>query len=149
MQVADVMTPNPVTVTPATAIQTAVQILADRRIGALPVVDDAGTLVGVLSEQELMERQSGVAPRPFVMFLDLIIYLENPKDYTQELHRAFGETVAEVMSSTFVAITVDEPLPVAAQKLAQKNCQRLLVTDAAGQLVGIITRGDIVRAMAA
>lgn len=149
MQIADVMTQAPETVTPTTPIQIAVQVLADRRIGALPVIDAEGTVVGVLSEQELMERESGVAPRPFVMFLDLIIYLENPKDYTQELHRALGATVGDVMSTSFTTILADQPLTAAAQLLAQKNCQRLLVTNPAGQLVGIITRGDIVRAMAA
>ncbi len=146
--VADVMTPNPICVTPETPLQEAVELLAEKRIGGLPVLDGDGKLVGMLSESDLMQRESGVSPRPFVMFLDLAIYLKNPRAYDKELHKVFGQTVGDVMSDRPLSISTDVSLPEAAKKLAAKNVNSLLVTDADDKLMGIVTRGDVVRAMA-
>ncbi|WP_017327765.1 CBS domain-containing protein [Synechococcus sp. PCC 7336] len=146
--VADVMTANPICVRPETPLREAVQILAEKRIRGVPVCDRDGQLVGMLSESDLMQRESGVSPRPFVMFLDLAIYLKNPKDYEKELHKVFGETVGEVMSDRPQSVPPDCPLPEAAQQLAAKNVNSLLVVDRDRHLLGIVTRGDVVRAMA-
>ena len=146
--VADVMTSNPICVTPDTPLQEAVELLAENRIGGLPVLDGDGKLVGMLSESDLMQRESGVSPRPFVMFLDLAIYLKNPRAYDKELHKVFGQTVGDVMSDRPLSISTDVSLPDAAKKLAAKNVNSLLVTEGDAKLMGIVTRGDVVRAMA-
>ncbi|MGK7910879.1 MAG: CBS domain-containing protein [Synechococcus sp.] len=146
--VADVMTANPICVTPDTPLQEAVELLAEKRIGGLPVLNGDGKLLGMLSESDLMQRESGVSPRPFVMFLDLAIYLKNPRAYDKELHKVFGQTVGDVMSDRPLSISTDVSLPDAAKKLAAKNINSLLVTDGDGKLMGIVTRGDVVRAMA-
>ena len=146
--VAEVMTANPICVTPETPLQEAVEILAEKRIGGVPVLDSAGNLVGMLSESDLMQRESGVSPRPFVMFLDLAIYLKNPRAYDKELHKVFGQTVGDVMSDRPLSVSSDCPLPEAAKKLSAKKVNSLLVTDADKKLLGIVTRGDVVRAMA-
>ncbi|MBF2001367.1 MAG: CBS domain-containing protein [Synechococcales cyanobacterium C42_A2020_086] len=148
--VADVMTPDPIVVTPETPLQEAIQILAERRISGLPVVDQNNKLVGVISEADLMWRESGVTPPPFIMILDSVIYLENPAKHERELHKALGQSVGEVMTrKDLVTITPNLSLPKAAQLLHERKVPRLLVLDEAGQLVGILTRGDIVRFMAA
>ncbi|MEO1134450.1 MAG: CBS domain-containing protein, partial [Cyanobacteria bacterium J06639_1] len=67
--VADVMTRDPIAVKPDTSLQDALQILAEKQIGGLPVLDEAGAVVGLLSEDDLMVRESGVTPPPFVKFL--------------------------------------------------------------------------------
>lgn len=146
--VADIMTRDPISVTPDTSLQDALQILADKQIGGLPVLDAAGAVVGVLSEDDLMVRESGVTPPPFVKFLDLVVYLQNPMQHERELHKALGQTVGEVMSDRPLTVASDLSLPEAAQLLHDKRLNRLLITDG-DKLVGVITRGDIVRAMAA
>lgn len=146
--VADVMTRNPIAVKPETSLQAALEILAEKQIGGLPILDDAGNVVGLLSEDDLMVRESGVTPPPFVKFLDLVVYLQNPLQHERELHKALGQTVGDVMSTRPLTISADVSLPEAAQILHDKRLNRLLVTDG-GQLAGVITRGDIVRAMAA
>ncbi|MCG8363381.1 MAG: CBS domain-containing protein, partial [Pseudanabaenales cyanobacterium] len=60
--VADVMSRDPRTVKPETPLQEAIQILADNRISGLPVVDELGKLVGVLSETDLMWQEMGATP---------------------------------------------------------------------------------------
>lgn len=147
--VADAMTREPVVVRTETPLNEAIQILAERRISGLPVVDDAGQLVGIISETDLMWRETGVTPPAYIMFLDSVIYLQNPAKHERELHKALGQTVGEVMSSDPISISPDKPLKEAAQIMHEKEVRRLPVVDDVGQVIGILTRGDIVQAMAA
>ena len=96
--VADVMTPSPIVVQPETSLAEAVKILAERRISGLPVVDTTGKLIGVISETDLMWQETGVKSPAFITILDSVIFLENPAKYEQELHKALGQTVGEVMT---------------------------------------------------
>ncbi|HEY9651543.1 MAG TPA: CBS domain-containing protein [Coleofasciculaceae cyanobacterium] len=147
--VADVMSRDPIVVGPDTPIKEAIKILAEQRISGLPVVDDTGKLVGVISETDLLWQETGVEPPLYIMFLDSVIYLENPARHEQELHKALGQTVGEVMSSDPVTVKLDYPLPKAAKIMQEKSIRRLAVVDDAGKVIGILTPGDIVRAMAA
>ncbi|UKO96271.1 CBS domain-containing protein [Nostoc sp. UHCC 0870] len=147
--VADIMSPEPIAVGPATPLQEAIQILAERRISGLPVVDDVGKLLGIISETDLMWQETGVTPPAYIMFLDSVIYLKNPAVYERDLHKALGQTVGEVMSKNPVTITPDQTVKQAAQIMHDRNVHRLPVLDNTGKVIGIVTRGDIVRAMAA
>lgn len=147
--VADIMSPEPIVVGPATPLQEAIQILAERRISGLPVVDDVGKLLGIISETDLMWQETGVTPPAYIMFLDSVIYLKNPAAYERDLHKALGQTVGEVMSKNPVTITPDKTVKQAAQLMHDRNVHRLPVLDETGKVIGILTRGDIVRAMAA
>jgi CBS domain-containing protein len=147
--VADVMTPNPITVNPQTPLPEAIKRLAEKKISGLPVVDEAGKIVGVISETDLMWQETGVDPPPYIMFLDSVIYLQNPARYEKEIHKALGQTVAEVMSDKPITIKSDRPVREAAHLMHEKKIRRLPVVDREGQLIGIITQGDIIRMMAA
>ncbi|MEO8890710.1 MAG: CBS domain-containing protein [Coleofasciculaceae cyanobacterium] len=147
--VADVMSHDPIMVQPETPIKDAIKLLAERRLSGLPVVDQAGKLVGVISETDLLWQQTGVSMPTYIMFLDSVIYLENPARHDKEMHKALGQTVGEVMSGDPLTITPDEPLRKAAKLMQEKSIRRLAVTDEAGKVIGILTPGDIVRTMAA
>ena len=147
--VVDVMSRDVITVRPQTPLNEAIQILAERRIGGMPVVDDAGLLVGVISETDLMWQETGVNPPAYIMFLDSVIYLQNPGNYERDLHKALGQTVGEVMTSEAIAVTSEKSMREAAKLMHEKNVRRLPVVDDTGNVVGILTRGDILRAMAA
>ncbi len=147
--VADVMTHDPIVVRRETPLTEAIKTLAEKRISGLPVVDDAGHLVGTISETDLMWQETGVTPPAYIMFLDSVIYLKNPATYERDLHKALGQTVGEVMSDKAISTSPDKPLKDAAKTMRDRKIQRLPVVDAEGQVIGILTRGDIVRAMAA
>ncbi len=147
--VADAMSRDPIVVRPETPLNEAIKILAERRISGLPVVDDSSQLVGIISETDLMWQETGVTPPAYIMFLDSVIFLKNPATYERDLHKALGQTVGEVMSRDPVVILPDKPLKDAAQLMHERSIHRLPVLDAEGHIVGILTRGDIIRAMAA
>ncbi|MEA5571298.1 CBS domain-containing protein [Calothrix sp. UHCC 0171] len=146
--VADVMSHNPVVVRRETPLKEAIAILAERRISGLPVVDESGKLIGIISETDLMWQETGVTPPAYIMFLDSVIYLQNPATYDRDLHKALGQTVGDVMSKNPITVSPDKPLRDAARLMHDKSIHRLPILDSEGQVVGILTRGDIIRAMA-
>ena len=147
--VADIMTTELITVSPKTSLQEAIQIIADRKISGLPVVDDEGQLVGIISETDLTWQATGVEAPPYVMFLDSVIYLQNPAKHNQEVHKALGQTVAEAMSEKPTTIKQDRLVREAARIMHEKKVRRLPVVDDNDKLIGIITQGDVIRMMAA
>lgn len=147
--IADVMTPSPIVVSPETPLHEVISILAENQMSGLPVVDENGILVGIVSETDLMWRESGVTPPPYIMLLDSVIYLKNPSQYEKDIHKALGQTAGEVMTRHPHTITPDKRLPEAARLMHEKEVQRLPVVDSEGKVIGILSRGDIVRALAA
>lgn len=145
--VADVMSRDPIVVQPETPLNDVIKILAERHISGLPVVD-GNKLVGVISEADLMWQESGITPPAYIKILDSVIYLENPARYERELHKALGQTAGEVMTKDPTTVHPNKPLRDAAQLMHERNITRLPVLDDRGAVVGILTRGDIVRFMA-
>lgn len=148
--VADIMSRDLVVVHPETPLNDAIKTLAERRISGLPVVDQDNKLVGVISETDLMWRESGVTPPAHFMILDSVIYLENPAKYERDLHKALGQTVGEVMTKKdIVTVKPDNPIRHAAQLMNERKVHRLIVVDESHSVIGVLTRGDVIRFMAA
>ncbi len=146
--VADVMTSNPISVAPDTVLKDAIQLMADNHVGGLPVINADNHLVGILSESDLMWQTTGVDMPAYIMLLDSVIYLKTPNQYNQELHKALGQLVKDVMTDHVVTIAPDKSLREAAHLMHDKQVRRLPVVNADNHVVGILTRGDIVREMA-
>lgn len=146
--VAEIMTPDPVVVKAKSSLNDAIKVLAEQHFSGVPVVDEAGQLVGILSETDLMWQETGVEPPPYITFLDSVIYLKNPARYEKEIHKALGQIVEDVMSDRPVTIKPDQPLRDAAHLMHSRDIRRVVVVDEYQRVVGILTRGDVVRAMA-
>ena len=148
LTVADVMTQPVLSVTPDTTLQQAVQLINDHHISGLPVVNDDGSLIGELTEQDLMVRESGVDAGPYVMLLDSVIYLRNPLNWDKQVHQVLGTHVKDLMSKDVHTCGTDLALPKAASQLHDRSTQRLFVLDDQRAPIGVLTRGDVVRALA-
>ena len=146
--VGDVMTANPFTVRADTPLPEAIQLLSEHRISGMPVVDQTGQPIGEISETDLMWQASGATLPAYVMLLDSVVYLTTPGRYNQELHKALGQSVGDVMHRRVTTLTLAAPLRQAAQLMHDEQVRRVVVTDKQGIVVGILTRGDIVREMA-
>jgi CBS domain-containing protein len=146
--VQEVMTSPVFSVRRETPLQDAVTLLSTHHISGLPVVDEQGILVGELSEKDLMVRESGFEAGPYVMFLDAVIYLRNPLEWNRQVHQVLGSTVGEVMTSKPHTCSPSTTLPQAARLLNDRRVQRLFVVNESGAMVGVLTRGDVVRALA-
>ena len=148
LTVADVMTQPVLSVSPDTPLQQAVQMIGDQHDSGLQGDEAAGTLIGEMSEQDLMVRESGVDAGPYVMLLDSVIYLRNPLNWDKQVHQVLGTSVKDLMRKDVHSCTTALPLPKAASQLHERGIQRLFVLNEDHQPVGVVTRGDVVRALA-
>jgi CBS domain-containing protein len=138
MKVDALMTSDVLTVSPEASLKEAARLLADRGISGLPVVDSAGSVVGVLSEADIVAKARGAMPRS--RLLGWLLEGEAKAD-----DRLTAVTVADAMSAPAVTIGSRRPVHEAAARLIAKGVNRLPVVDS-GRLVGIVTRADLVRA---
>jgi CBS domain-containing protein len=140
MKVRDVMTREVVSVPPSARLRDLAELLVKHRISGLPVVDD-GAVVGVVSEADLLVKQLGKVPNP----RGPMAWLFDERPDANELRRRAATTVAQAMTSPATTVDAERPLREAAALMVERGINRLPVTDG-GQLVGIITRADFVRA---
>lgn len=147
--VRDVMTTDVLSFSPDQRVDDAMQALVDRGVDAGPVVDDRGAVVGMLSTSDLIVRDARVHFPTVVNFLGVNVELPSSVgDFDDEISKALGASVGEVMQAKHLTtIGPDATLEDAATLMHHKDVSRLPVVDDDGQLVGIVARGDIVRAL--
>ena len=148
--VSEVMTTDVVTVRPDQSLAEAADVLAEHGIGAAPVVDDAGTLVGLLRDEDLLISESRLHVPTLISILPGIeITLPGAaRRYDDELKQAIASTVDGVMQRSFATLAPDASLEDLATLMHESDVTHVPVVDA-GKVVGIATRGDIVRHLAA
>ena len=140
MRVRDLMTTDVLTVRSSTRLKEAAALLAERRISGLPVVDGEGHVLGVLSEGDILYKESGVSDRPGLLGRLLAV---PPTDVDLKLA---ARTVGEAMSAPALTIGPRRPVTEAATVMIEEGVNRLPVIDDDERLIGIITRADLVRA---
>jgi CBS domain-containing protein len=141
MKVKDVMSRKVLIVRADAPLKDAAMLMAEHRISGLPVVDFGGHVVGVLSEGDILFKEAGYASKT-ESFFERWLSLPMPElDAKLAAH-----TAGEAMTAPAVTIGPTRPLTEAANAMIDNGVKRLPVVDAAGNLVGIVTRADLVRA---
>src|ERR1041385_8545754 len=134
--VAAVMTADVVTVGPGSVFKELVECLRANRVSALPVVDAERRVVGVVSEADLLLKEEGPAPGP-----------GGPRPHPHgAAARAEARNAAALMSAPALTVGPDATLTEAARLMHRRHVKRLPVVDAAGRLVGIVSRSDLLQA---
>jgi CBS domain-containing protein len=147
--VRDVMTSKVVTMTPDQTFEAAADVLAEHKIGAVPVIDAGGKLVGLLRDEDLIVSEGNLHAPTWFNFLGAEFPMPGEsKKFEAELQRMTAANVEQLMTTEFETVTLDETLADAATKMHDADVTHLPVVDADGTLVGIIARGDIVRHLA-
>ncbi|GAA2575025.1 CBS domain-containing protein [Dactylosporangium fulvum] len=136
--VRDVMTRGVVTVAPGFGYKQIVDLLIERGVSAVPVVDDARKVLGVVSEADLLHK---------VEFdgADVHARLFERRRHRVAKRKASGDTAGSLMSSPAVTVPATATLTQAARLMERHNVKRLPVLDDAGDLVGIVSRRDLLR----
>lgn len=145
--VRDVMTTDVLTFRPEDTVQEAYQRLVERDVDGGPVVDEDGGVVGMLTTDDLLVQETKLHYPTVVSLFNA--YLELPsshRKFEQELRKAVGANVADVMTEHVESCAADDTLERAATLMHEHEVSRLPVTDD-GKLVGLVARGDILRAV--
>jgi CBS domain-containing protein len=149
VRVQDYMTPEPITVLGSDSVETVLKLLEEHHISGLPVVDEIGKVVGIVSEGDLLFKESPLRMPLYLTFLGGVIYLEPPDKFDQQLKKTLGTQVQDVMTAHPVTATPETPISQAAHLMIERRINRLPIVDANQQLLGIITRNDLVKALRA
>ncbi len=139
MKVLDLMTTEVATVGVDTALKEAARIMVRARVSGLPVTNDEGVLVGIITEGDFLHRELELERPRRPGLLDALLGGEKPS-------LADAETVGEAMHTPVVTIDADATLAEAARVMAAKEVKRLPVIDGDGVVIGIISRADVVAA---
>jgi CBS domain-containing protein len=144
MKAADVMVTNVISVTPDVLVQDVAYILLSNRISAVPIVDDEGELLGIVSEGDLMRRAETGTGRHRPWWLAMLTGRDiRALDYAKEHSRR----ITDVMTSKVVTATPDTPLRDIATLLEKNGIKRVpIVKD--GKMVGIVSRANLLQALA-
>lgn len=140
MKIKDVMTRDVITVGPETPLKEAAAILGRKGISGLVVVDGDGAIVGVLSEADILVKESGER----VTHTGILGWLFETGASELEAKLA-AHTVGEAMTAPALTIGPERPVHAAAARMIEDGVNRLPVVED-GKLVGIVTRADLVRA---
>jgi CBS domain-containing protein len=145
MMASDVMVSPVVTVRPSASVKELAKLLVERHISAVPVVDDQGKVIGIVSEGDLLHRvEAGTERRRSWWLLGLTGETTLPEEYA----KAHARKVADVMTTKVITATPETPLHELAELLQANSIKRVPI-ERNGQLVGIVSRANLVRVVAA
>jgi len=143
--VREVMTRDVVTLRTDQPVQEAADVLAGKQIGAAPVVDAAGKLVGLLRDEDLIVSEARLHVPTVISFLGADLVLPSSLHrFEHELKKAAGSSVGDVMITEFPVAKPDDTLDGLAAEMHDRDITHVPVVDG-GKLVGIVARGDLVR----
>lgn len=144
MKVSDVMTRMPVAVRADTTLEEAARIMVGAQVSGLPVLDDEGALIGILSEGDLLRRAELETAGQPVTWLSAFLA---PKRAARDYVRTHSLRVREIMTSRVISTSPDTPLSEVVGIMESRHVKRLPVMHD-GKLVGIVSRADLLRALA-
>ncbi len=142
----DIMTADPVTLSPDSDIRTAVALLIDRKINGAPVVDASGKVVGVLCQSDLVAQQKQVTMPSLFSMLDGFIALSSREDFEREIQKIAATKVSQAMTANPKSVTPQTPIDEIATVMVNEKLYTLPVVDA-GKLVGVVGKEDILRTL--
>ena len=144
--IADIMSKNVVTVTKETSIRELSKIFETQHFGSIPVVDDSGNLVGIVTSSDLIEQGRTLHIPTVISIFDWVIPIEGEKTLEKELQRMTAQTVGEICTEKVITIAPTAPVTSAADLMAEHKLHALPVV-LNNKVVGIVARIDIIRTL--
>jgi CBS domain-containing protein len=143
MHVSDAMTPTVITAKPSMSIDEIVRLMVENRISGLPVIDEHGKLVGIVTEGDLLRRAEMGTELSVSRWRALLM---GPARLAEQYTRAHARTVQDLMTREVATIAPTAPLAEVVALMQARAIKRLPVVDQ-GRLVGIISRADLMKAL--
>ncbi len=145
MKARDVMVSPVITVSENDTVRDVARLLVAKHISAVPVVDQAGKLVGIVSEADLMHRAEAGTERPISWWLSVI---SGDRAIAAEYVQSHATRVKDIMTKDVQTALPETPLYEIADVLEECHIKRVPIVNRDGDLVGIVSRANIVQAVA-
>jgi CBS domain-containing protein len=147
-RVSDIMRTDVPTAAPADSVATVARLLATHGVPGVPVVDEDGDIIGIITEGDLVERESDVTVPSFFAFFDAIIAVDAGEPFDEEMRRVLATTAEELMTSPVFNILPRATLTELATLMMQENVNPVPVVNDDLELIGLVSRADLVRFIA-
>ncbi|HXS46739.1 MAG TPA: CBS domain-containing protein [Solirubrobacterales bacterium] len=146
---AEIMDSAVPSVSPGADARTAIELLAKTDKGAIPVVDDEGHVVGIVSESDLVlgDEESDLHLPHYLNIMGGIVFVGSMKGFEKRLDKAFATKVSELMTPDPVVVNDYASVETVARRIADEHHNHLPVVDSDGRLVGMVTRADALAAL--
>jgi CBS domain-containing protein len=136
--VADVMTRHVHVANPLTPFKLLVRLIEENRISAIPIVDQHGVPIGIVSESDLLLKER----RHELESSEGLLHIQKRR---HQRAKAEGTVASEVMTSPAITVESDTNLSQAARLMQERNVRRLVVVDQRGRIAGIVSRSDLLQ----
>jgi CBS domain-containing protein len=149
LTVRDIMETDVPAVYPSDPVEAVLKVLRTHELPGVPVINEGGRCVGIITEADLVISEEDAdlhLPHYFELFGGYV-FLEPMKRFEERLRKAFSSTAADMMTEDPVTIEPDAGIPEAARLIARTRHNRLPVVEH-GRLVGVVTRVDVLDALA-
>jgi CBS domain-containing protein len=148
LKIKDIMTTELITASPETEILQAAKVLLGNHINGVPVVDEAGKLVGILCQSDLIAQQKRLPIPSFFTFMDGLFSTSSAKQIEKQMQKIAAITVAQAMTPNPVFVEPDMSIEVVAGLMVDNGFHTIPVLQE-GRLVGIVGKEDILRTLIA
>ena len=145
MQARDVMVSPVITVGKSATVREVATILLEKRISAVPVVDDAGKVVGIVTEGDLIHRAEAGTERPYSWWTH---FLAGDATIAADYAKSNARRVEDVMATEVITATPEMPLHEIATLFEERHIKRVPIVNKEGNLVGIVSRRNLIQVVA-
>lgn len=143
----DIMTRDVVTVTKDQPISDLSKLFIENHFNGVPVLDDAGKVIGVVTQGDLIEQNKNLHIPTVIALFDAVLFLESEKKFEVDVKKLTGSKIEDIYSKNPATVSLDTDLNEITTLMAEKDVHTLPVLDN-DNLVGIIGKKDVIRAMA-
>ena len=143
----DIMTTDVIVANKNDIIANVANLLIKEKIGGLPVVDEENKVLGIISETDIMKKESHVDSQRMLNFIKWIIFLDDMKKFEDEMSPIAAYKVEDLMSKDIITVNENDTFDYVANVMINKSINRVPVVDENNFLKGIICRYDIIKAM--
>src|SRR3954449_11256997 len=143
------MDSHPVTVSPEASVEDVVRLLKDHELPGVPVVNEGGRCVGIITEADLViaDEQGDLHIPHYIGLMGGVVFLEPLRHFEERLRKAIASKARDMMTADPVTVAPESTVQEAARLIAEEGHNRLPVVEH-GQLVGLVTRVDVLQALA-
>jgi CBS-domain-containing membrane protein len=142
------MTKEVITVKKDMSVRELAQLLSDKKISGVPVIDDQDNLVCIVTENDLIDQAKKIHIPTVMALFDSFVFLENPDRLEKDLKKMSASIVGDICTGKVITAKTDTPVDELATTMSEKNAHTLPVLDLDGNMVGVIGKSDIIRTIA-